>query len=188
MCKAPTNERRRCICDIFFPWQRHCAGHHNYISVAFRNISIYVLRPIILLKCLQIKDSLGQRAIWDIRPKLILNPNFAKTRSSITSVSILQSSWNFAQNTAVSLPCSVQNCKTIGQLRQMLWTNEISRDLSSRWVWDRYPILLSVTMQDTRPKRILNSNLVKSLSLVKATSVVDSFWNFAQNTVIQFKE
>ena len=145
-----------------FPWQRHCAGHHNYISVAFRNISIYVLRPIILLKCLQIKDSLRQCAIWDIRPKLILNPNLAKTRSSITSVLILQSSWN--------------------------WTNEISRDLSSRWVWDRYPILLSVTMQDTRPKRILNSNLVKSLSLVKATSVVDSFWNFAQNTVIQFKE
>ena len=32
----------------------------------------------------------------------------------------IQSSGNIAQSTAVSLPCSVQNFKTIGQLRQML--------------------------------------------------------------------
>ena len=51
--------------------------------------------------------------------------------------------WNFAQSTAVSLPCSVQNFKPIGQLKRVLWRNEISRDLSLRWVWDGYPILRS---------------------------------------------
>ena len=32
-------------------------------------------------------------------------------------------SWNFAQSTVVSLSCSVQNCKTFGQLKQMSWRN-----------------------------------------------------------------
>ena len=54
---------------------------------------------------------------------------------------IIQSSWNFAQSRTVSL--SVQNFKMIGQLRQMLWTNEILRDLSLRWVSEGYPILHS---------------------------------------------
>ena len=58
--------------------------------------------------------NLGRCAIWDIRPKRILNSNLAKSRSSITSVSIVQSFWYFAQGTAVILPCSVQNVKTIG--------------------------------------------------------------------------
>ena len=35
----------------------------------------------------------------------------------------------------------VQNFKTIGQLLQILWKNEISRDFSLRCVWDEYPIL-----------------------------------------------
>ena len=38
---------------------------------------------------------------------------------------------------------TVQNLKTIGQRGQMLWTNEISRDLSLRWVSYGYPILHS---------------------------------------------
>ena len=42
---------------------------------------------------------------------------------------------------ASSLPCSVQYFKTIGQLRQMLWTNDISGELSLRWVSNGYPIL-----------------------------------------------
>ena len=54
-----------------------------------------------------------------------------------------RSLWNFAQSTAVSLPCSVQNFKLIGQLQRKLWTNEFSRDLSLRWVSDGYPILHS---------------------------------------------
>ena len=60
--------------------------------------------------------------------------------SSITSVSIVQSVWNFAQSTAVTLSCSVQNFKAISQLHE-LWANEISRDLSLRWISDGYPIL-----------------------------------------------
>ena len=61
---------------------------------------------------------------------------------SITSVSMIQSSWNFTQSTAVSLPCSVQNFKRIGRMSQMLswlWINEILRDLSFkislRWIF-----------------------------------------------------
>ena len=53
-------------------------------------------------------------AIKDFRPKLFL---------------IFQSFSKFKFCT-VLLPCSGQNIKTIGQLKQMLWSNEISRDLS----------------------------------------------------------
>ena len=38
----------------------------------------------------------------------------------------------------------MQNCETIGQLKQILWTNEILRDLSLRWVSDGYPVLHSI--------------------------------------------
>ena len=51
--------------------------------------------------------SLGPCAMWDICQKCILNSNPTKSRSSITSTSIVQSVWNFAQSTAVILPCSV---------------------------------------------------------------------------------
>ena len=40
-------------------------------------------------------------------PETHLNTNFAKSRLLITSCSVLKSLWNFAQNTAVLLPCSV---------------------------------------------------------------------------------
>ena len=39
------------------------------------------------------------------------------------------------------MPCSVQNSKAIVQLNQKLWANEISQDLSLRWVSADYPIL-----------------------------------------------
>ena len=52
-----------------------------------------------------------------------------------------QSFWNFVQNTAVILPCSGQHFKTIGQLKRKIWTNEISRDFSLRYLSERYPIL-----------------------------------------------
>ena len=48
--------------------------------------------------------------IW--YPKLILNPNLAKSCSSV--ISIVQSFWNFALSTTVPLPCSVQNFIMIG--------------------------------------------------------------------------
>ena len=41
--------------------------------------------------------------------------------------------WNFAQITAVSLPCSVQNIKTIGQLRNM---NDGPTRIREIWVLD----------------------------------------------------
>ena len=61
--------------------------------------------------------------------KLIFNWNLTKSRSPITSISVFKSSWNSARSTAVILPCSVQNCKTILWLRNALCTNEISWDL-----------------------------------------------------------
>ena len=42
----------------------------------------------------------------------------------------------------------MQNFKPIGQRRQMLWTNDISRDWRLRWVPDRYRILFSVPRVD----------------------------------------
>ena len=54
---------------------------------------------------------------------------------------IVKSFWNFAQGAAGSLPRSVQNFKSIGQLKWVSWGNEISRDLGSRWFSTGYPIL-----------------------------------------------
>ena len=73
---------------------------------------------------------------WEnhILPKLNLNSNLVRFNLPITYFSIAQSFWNFAQNMAVTLPCSVQNFEMIGQLKLMVWTEEISWDLSSRWV------------------------------------------------------
>ena len=53
---------------------------------------------------------LGAVAILDIRPKTHLN---VKSGLPIIYYSIVKSFWNFAQSTAVSLPCSAQNFKTI---------------------------------------------------------------------------
>ena len=52
----------------------------------------------------------------------------------ITLYSVAQSFCNFAQSTAVMLPCSVQNFSTIRKLKRILWTNEDSRDLGVRWI------------------------------------------------------
>ena len=93
--------------------------------------------------CLYSNSSGAVCAIWDICLKLIINSNLVKFCSPITSVSVVQSFWNYAQSKAVILPCSVQNFKMIELSTQILWTNEISWDLSLRWVFDRYPILHS---------------------------------------------
>ena len=55
-------------------------------------------------------------AIYEIS-LINFNSNIAKSHLSITSSSVAQSFWNFAQSTAVSQPCSVQNVKTIGEVR-----------------------------------------------------------------------
>ena len=56
-------------------------------------------------------------------------------------LSVVQSFWNFAQSTATSMPCSVPNYKTIGQLRNKLCANETLRDFRLRYVSDEYPLL-----------------------------------------------
>ena len=83
----------------------------------------------------------GYCEIYDIRLKLLSNSNLAKSRSPITFVAVIQSSWNYTQSTVVSLPCSVQNFKTIGRLRIKLSLKESSRDLTLRCFSDVFPIL-----------------------------------------------
>ena len=56
----------------------------------------------------------------EISPKLNLNSNLAKSRSSITTISVAPSFWNFAQSMAVILPCSVQYFKMIGEPRKKI--------------------------------------------------------------------
>ena len=58
-------------------------------------------------------------------PKLIFNSNCVTSPSSVASISVVQLFWNFAQSMALSLPCSVQNFKMIGQLKIEVWTTEI---------------------------------------------------------------
>ena len=48
--------------------------------------------------------------------------------------SVSQSFWNFTQSTTMPLPCFAQNYKRIGLLKWMLWTDEISWDLSLKWI------------------------------------------------------
>ena len=69
-----------------------------------------------------------------------LNPNLVKYRLPITYLSVIQSN---SFETAMILPRCLQHFKTIRQLKRMSWTNEISRDLSLRWVSGEYPTLHS---------------------------------------------
>ena len=66
----------------------------------------------------------GSVALWDICLKSILNSNLMKSDFAITCCSDVRSFWNYSQSTAVSLPCSVQNFKTIWLLKLMLWTDK----------------------------------------------------------------
>ena len=54
--------------------------------------------------------------------KFVITKSTAGKCASMTYISF----WNFVQNTTVSLPCSVQNFKTIGQWRYNSWRNEMS--------------------------------------------------------------
>ena len=83
---------------------------------------------------------LGCSAIYDIRPKLILNSNLAKSRSFIISAPVVQSLWNFAQWYLRAL-CQISR-------RFDARVNEILRHLSLRWVSDEYPILNSTLATD----------------------------------------
>ena len=63
-----------------------------------------------------------------------------KAHLAKTYFPIIQSFWNCAQSTAVILPCSVQNFKTIKQKTNKLWTNKISQNLSLRWASEVYTV------------------------------------------------
>ena len=59
-----------------------------------------------------------------------LKLKLAQSYLLIIHETVSQLFWNFVQSMAVSLPCSVQNLKTIEQLKWLLWVNEILRDFS----------------------------------------------------------
>ena len=73
---------------------------------------------------------------------------------------------------AMIVPSSVRNFKPIAQLKRMLWTNEISRDLCLRWVSEGYPLVHSPTGSDLR--RTLQRNACY-LSIGWRTAI---WWHF----------
>ena len=101
--------------------------HHEDIQLQSKITYHHEMRSLWVPWCISISEAttipVGCCAIWNIRPKLTLNSNLAKSRSSIKSVSVVLWFRNFAHSTTVILPCSVQKCKTIGVLAHMLWTN-----------------------------------------------------------------
>ena len=67
--------------------------------------------------------------------KIHLECKFVKILLAITSVSVAPLLWNFARCMAVSLPCTVQNFATMGQLRNKLG--------AIRFLWDLYPYIVT---------------------------------------------
>ena len=57
-----------------------------------------------------------------------------KSHLPITYWSFVQLFRNCVERMVVILSCSVQNVKTIKQLKRMLWMNNITWDLSLKWV------------------------------------------------------
>ena len=90
----------------------------------------------------------GPCATWDICQKRILNSNQARSRLPIAYFILTQSFGNVVHCTAVILTWSVQNIKNMWRLKGMLWTNEILRVLSLRWVSGGYPPTLDSPIGD----------------------------------------
>ena len=67
--------------------------------------------------------------------KIHLECKSVKILLAITSVSVAPLLWNFARCMAVSLPCTVQNFATMGQLRNKLG--------AIRFLWDLYPYIVT---------------------------------------------
>ena len=70
---------------------------------------------------------------------------FIKTSFAFSLLHVLgcQIIVKFSTNCTAILPCSIPNYKTIGQLKLMLWTNNIFRELSLWWVLEWYHKSLS---------------------------------------------
>ena len=75
----------------------------NYNDLYWRVLYLYI----ITLNKSNWSPNPGYCAIYDIHPQRILNTNLTKSQSSITSVSFVQSFWNFVQTTVVILRYSV---------------------------------------------------------------------------------
>ena len=100
----------------------------------------------------------------------VRNLNLMKSRNLICPSLIAQLTNHFeifAQSTAVSLPCSVQDFKTTGPLKRLLWTDVFSRDLRLRCVSDEYPILHKAPGLHAFRNRNNESVLVQPLHLCK---------------------
>ena len=63
-----------------------------------------------------------------------LHSNVVKSHLSITSNSVIPYVSKFAQSTAVTLPCSVQNLKRMGQHTKLIRPNEILQYFSRNWI------------------------------------------------------
>ena len=108
----------------------------NGTSIAFLTLNRTKsknLRPFKIIVCLSV-DSDPAIGRCNIGYSNIGNSNLAKSCSPIIPISVVKWFRNFAQNTTMTPPCSVQNFKTIWQLRKTLLVNEISRDLSFGWI------------------------------------------------------
>ena len=104
-----------------------------------------------------------------------------KSRASITFIGAVKSFWNFAQSTAVSLPCSVQTFTTIGQVNDKISEKEISRDLSLRCFSDGCPILqLSATVVGS------NDILGEKCQLLFFAGSADNRFNIWQGALYDF--
>ena len=98
------------------------------------------------------------RAHYDVTVMIYHHGN--KSHLPITYFAVVQSFWNDAHNTAA-----------IEQLKRMLWTNEILRDLSLIWVSGGYPILYS-SLEPT--KILIVSSFEKTYGNV--FRITDTLW------------
>ena len=145
-----TLKSEQCVSTLTYTY-----SHNNCTRAGLTNISIgQLFQPLIWYWLVWNVSEMGYQSLVLLRqtgavqyinqsinigypPKTRLKPK-SREISFTSNFTVILSVWNLAQNTAVSLSCSLQIFKTIGKLKQMFWANEISRDLCSRWISDGY--------------------------------------------------
>ena len=104
-----------------------------------------------------------QNSIW-YRPKVIWSSNTAQSHPSITSISVAQSFWNYAQHTIVSLEFFLHNHGSVDEL-WMLWVQKRVGD-----VWDNNEFRkdtlycadpFNVSKQERLLRRNGNNNIIR---------------------------